>query len=198
MLKSFINATLRAGLLSIVLLWSVAAVAAETANRADFYAENIAALHAAAEKGDAKAQNDLGNWYSWGTYWGVQNNYQKSVNWYRKAAEQGLAEAQYNLAGMYLEGQGVLKNNQEAIKWYRKAAEQGFIGAQFAVGAMYEDGQGVQQNYEEAAKWYRKVAEHKNTDAMNYGEIYTINSQYKLGNYVFKWIRISTKFSGIR
>jgi predicted aspartyl protease len=44
--------------------------------------------------------------------------------WFRKAAEQGLARAQYNLGVMYDEGQGVPKNVEAALLWYRLAAEQ--------------------------------------------------------------------------
>lgn len=42
-------------------------------------------------------------------------------------AEQGDAEAQYNLALMYSNGEGVNKDNSEAEYWYRKAVEQGIV-----------------------------------------------------------------------
>jgi TPR repeat protein len=44
------------------------------------------------------------------------------------AAEQGDAEAQYNLGLMYLEGQGVKQDNIEAYAWIRTAAAQGRRG----------------------------------------------------------------------
>jgi len=43
----------------------------------------------------------------------------------RAAAEQGNAEAQYNLGLMYLEGLGVKQDNAEAYAWIRTAAAQG-------------------------------------------------------------------------
>ena len=46
----------------------------------------------------------------------------------RAAAEQGDAEAQYNLGLMYLEGQGVKQDNAEAYAWIRTAAAQGRSG----------------------------------------------------------------------
>ena len=46
----------------------------------------------------------------------------------RAAAEQGNAEAQYNLGLMYLEGQGVKQDNVEAYAWIRTAAAQGRSG----------------------------------------------------------------------
>ena len=45
---------------------------------------------------------------------------------YCKAAEQGDAQAQYNLGVCYEKGIGVTKNPEEARKWFREAAEQGY------------------------------------------------------------------------
>ena len=45
--------------------------------------------------------------------------------WYRKAAEQGHAHAQFNLGLMYSKGKGEEQNYEEAVKWYNKAADQG-------------------------------------------------------------------------
>ncbi|MFU2059901.1 hypothetical protein ACLSZY_09795 [Avibacterium volantium] len=35
---------------------------------------------------------------------GVKQDFQQAVKWYKKAAQQGLAQAQYNLAMMYHQG----------------------------------------------------------------------------------------------
>ena len=56
---------------------------------------------------------------------GVPQDYKQAVKWYTKAAEQGNAEAQYNLALVYANGQGVPQDYKQAAKWYTKAAEQG-------------------------------------------------------------------------
>ena len=84
---------------------------------------------------------------------------------WRPLAEQGDAEAQARLGGMYLSGQGVTQDYAEAVKWYRLAAEQGYADAQDELGAMYMDGQGVTQDYAEAARWYRLAAEQGETSA---------------------------------
>ena len=68
---------------------------------------------------------------------GVRQDYAQAVKWYRKAAEQGFAEAQYNLGVRYDQGQGVPQDYAEAVKWYRKAAEQGDAEAQLNLGVMY-------------------------------------------------------------
>jgi len=78
----------------------------------------------------------------------------------RKAAEQGNADAQYNLGRLYARGRpGVPPNSAEAVPWYRKAAEQGNADAQYDLGLMYEQGQGIPLDAAEAARWYRKAAE---------------------------------------
>ena len=56
----------------------------------------------------------------------------EAVKWYRHAAEQGDADAQFNLGKMYAEGQGVPQADTEALKWYRRAADQGNADAQSA------------------------------------------------------------------
>mgnify|MGYP002136838370 FL=1 len=99
---------------------------------------------------------------------GAAQNDKEAVAWYRKAAEQGHANAQNNLGVMYANGQGVSQNDKEAVTWYRKAAEQGNANAQKNLGVRYEDGRGTAQNYKEAVAWYRKAAEQANADAQNY------------------------------
>jgi hypothetical protein len=52
---------------------------------------------------------------------GVPQNYAEAVKWYRKAAEQGFAEAQTNLGMMYFTGQGVPKDYVLAHMWFNLA-----------------------------------------------------------------------------
>ena len=51
------------------------------------------------------------------------------MKWYRKAANQGDADAQNNLGLMYNKGQGVMEDYVEAYKWYSLSAAQGFSTA---------------------------------------------------------------------
>ena len=69
---------------------------------------------------------------------------------WKQLAEEGAAEAQYNLALMYSLGKEIPKDDQIAIKWYRLAAEQGFAEAQTNLGLMHGKGQGVEKNFSEA------------------------------------------------
>ena len=89
---------------------------------------------------------------------GVPQDYQEAVKWYRLAAGQGDATAQYNLGLKYANGEGVPQDYQEAVKWYRLAAEQGDDSAQFYLSGMYYDGHGVPQDYVQAHKWINLAA----------------------------------------
>ena len=64
---------------------------------------------------------------------GEQQDYQKAVEWYSKAAEQGHAEAQFMLGICFEDVAGIQKDIKQAIKWYRKAAKQ---GNEAAIGAL--------------------------------------------------------------
>jgi TPR repeat protein len=72
----------------------------------------------------------------------------------RAKAEQGDANAQYNLGVRYRKGEGVDKDVAVAVKWFRKAAEQGRVDAQHNLGSIYADGIGVVKNDLIAYQWY--------------------------------------------
>jgi TPR repeat protein len=74
-------------------------------------------------------------------------------------AEGGDPAAQFNIAMMYVRGEGVERDLQQAANWFRKSAEQGRVDAQARLGALYAHGQGVQQDFGEAARWLNKAAE---------------------------------------
>jgi TPR repeat protein len=74
-------------------------------------------------------------------------------------ADQGDAQAQFNLGLMYATGEGVPKDAAEAVKWYRLAADQNHPRAQFNLGLLYATGEGVPKDTAEAVKWYRKAAD---------------------------------------
>lgn len=95
-------------------------------------------------------------------------NPKKAVEWYTKAAEQGLRIAQCNLGVCYKNGNGVEKNLEEAIKWYTKAADQGYAEAQYYLGKAYDKGEGVAKNDSEAMKWYLKAVKNNSPEAAYY------------------------------
>ena len=120
-----------------------------------------------------------------------KQEYEQAVDFFRKAAEQGHATAQFNLGVCYDHGQGVAQDYNEAVKWYRKAVEQGYASAQYNLGVCYDNGRGVAQDYNEAVKWYRKAAEQGHATAQyNLGVCYE-NGQGVAQDYkeAVKWYR---------
>ena len=52
-------------------------------------------------------------------------DYQTAAKWFRKAADYGVADSQYNLGILYARGIGVEQNLAEAYKWFALAAREG-------------------------------------------------------------------------
>ena len=69
---------------------------------------------ALARKGEAKAQFALGS---------ISQDYKEAVKWYRRAADQGLAGAQYGLGFCYLNGMGVEEDSTKGISLMQSAVE---------------------------------------------------------------------------
>ena len=115
---------------------------------------------AKAKLGDVRAQHNLGRIYRGNkeVTQEVAKDYEESVKWYTKAAEQGHARAQTWLGVMYNLGFGVNRDYKVAAKWYRKAADQGNPLGQLRLAAFYSQGKGVAKNLKEAEKWYLRSA----------------------------------------
>jgi len=135
-------------------------LAADTTTAADQLTAGVSLSNtrAAAEHGDAAAQNELGLTYKEGRS-GLAKDAVEAVAWFRKAAEQGYAEGQINLAYMYISGRGVTQDDFQGVAWMRKAAEQGAGEAQVGLGLCYQKGQGVPPDAAQAALWYHKAAD---------------------------------------
>jgi TPR repeat protein len=82
-------------------------------------------------------------------------------------AEQGDAEAQYNIGVMYAEGLGVLENDRTGAKWLTLAAEQGYADAQYKLAIMFANGEGVLENHKTAYRWAKLAAAQEHADAQN-------------------------------
>lgn len=104
---------------------------------------------------DSLIQNRIGNVYLKPGF----KDEKKSVEWFRKSADQGNMYGQYNLGLMYKQGKGVKQDYQQAFDWFSKAAEQGNAQAMTALGNMYDDGTGVEKDEFQAVEWYVKAAQ---------------------------------------
>lgn len=112
-------------------------------------------LRRAAETGNAEAQFRLGSAFDSGE----EPDLKRALRWYRQAAEQGLPEAQMEVAGIYALGRGVDEDKNEALKWITRAAEQGYLPAQTTLGAAYTGVEGYPVDHEESFRWTLAAAE---------------------------------------
>ena len=118
-------------------------------------------------------ENDRVYQYNQGVECYNDKDYEGAATWWRKAAGQGHAEAQYWLGRCYHHGRGVEQNPAAAARWYSRAAVQGNVYAQTNLGMCYYNGRGVAQDYAEAVKWFRKAAEQGRASAQyNLGTCY--------------------------
>ncbi|NGZ26693.1 MAG: sel1 repeat family protein [Magnetococcales bacterium] len=83
-------------------------------------------------------------------------------------ADAGDAEAQYQVAVRYAEGEGVGKNPEEAAKWFQKSADNGDVDAMVMMGILFENGQGVKKDLSQAAQWYEKAAQRGHSEGQYY------------------------------
>jgi len=118
----------------------------------------ISATIEQAQKGDPKAQYQLGSFYMTGT--NVPRDDIKAVLWLEKSAKQNFADAEFALGYLYEQGKGVRKNYGKALRYYTAAAEQGQTTAENNLGSMYQRGEGVHKDLRRAAEWYRNAASH--------------------------------------
>ena len=120
-------------------------------------------LQPLAEQGDPESQLILGTMYDQehraldiilsGKGSTFPANDGQAARWYRMAAVQDHATAQYSLGGLYKAGRGVVRNEREAARWYRMAAVQGHVGAQISLATQYVTGEGVAPNRVMAYAW---------------------------------------------
>lgn len=91
-----------------------------------------------------------------------KKDYMAAYQVFKKLAEQGNAEAQYNLAILYRQGKGIMQDHKLALQWFEKAAQQGLASAEYYLGHLYDTGDGVTKDAAVAFGWYKKAAEKGN------------------------------------
>ncbi|MGL6188451.1 MAG: tetratricopeptide repeat protein, partial [Holosporales bacterium] len=95
----------------------------------------------------------------------LKNNFEDAARWYRKAAEQGDASAQFNLGFILARGEGVTKDLKKAVPLIQKEVEKGHGLARYNLGLMYDNGKSVGKELKEAEKWYRKAVDQEHAEA---------------------------------
>jgi hypothetical protein len=113
------------------------------------------------------------------TYHGIKVNVnkQRALKLYQKATSLGNIMAQYNIADMYIDGEGVKKNYDKAFELCKKLAKKGFPCGINMLGYCYENGIGTYINMKKAFELFQKAANLKNNLAQ-----YNLALMYEIGN----------------
>jgi TPR repeat protein/S1-C subfamily serine protease len=133
------------------------------------FGDDVAALEwyrRSAEGFESYAQNKLGLFYRDGRG-GLVADIEAAASWFRRAADQGLSDGQYNLGDLLEYDYGGDANLTEAANLYRLAAEQGLPEAQAAFASLLRRGEGVAQDYAAAASWAQAAADQGNAQGQN-------------------------------
>lgn len=82
----------------------------------------------------------------------------EAIQWFEKAAEQGHAQAQYELALVYKLGRGTLQDYDAAARWFMAASRKDHAAAQYHMGRLYRIGEGVELDLVRAYAWFNRAA----------------------------------------
>ena len=93
--------------------------------------------------------------------------YERAYKIWLPLAEQGDPEAQYNIALLYMKGNGVEKDERTALSWFTRAGEQGMADAQYNAGFMFYTGKGVYPDNRSAIEWWQLAANQGHPNAQN-------------------------------
>jgi TPR repeat protein len=85
---------------------------------------------------------------------GVDADPYRALDYFKRAANAGDMNSQYNLGVMYFEGESTPQDYGKALDWYRRAADQGNAKAQHNLGLMLAHGEGTAPDKVEAYKWF--------------------------------------------
>ena len=101
-----------------------------------------------AKEEDIEAMYNLGRAYADGDV--VQQDNEKTSEWFMKAAIAGLPVSQMFLGVRYQRGIGLRKDTKKGFNWLMKASKNGNSLAQAYLGEAYKDGVGVSIDYDKA------------------------------------------------
>ena len=106
---------------------------------------------------------ELGEMYLGGR--AIPKDEHEALFWYRKAASEGIAEAEFAMGEIYRNGEGVSADDRQAFEWYRKAADHGLAQAQVEIGEMCLHGEGTPAKAVEGLAWLYVAAMQGSEDA---------------------------------
>ncbi len=106
----------------------------------------------AADRGIPAADSYLADMYEQGL--GVERNFRKALEYYRKAARVHFGPAENGLGVMYFCGEGVRQDFERSTQWYRAAIRDGSDLAKVNLAVAYENGLAVPRDRDEAARLF--------------------------------------------
>jgi TPR repeat protein len=120
----------------------------------------IQTLTSAANNGDADAQYKLASVYLNGNN-GFEADREQALKWFRAAAAQNHAEAQFQTGMMNFNPESL--ENESAERWLVNAAENDHTEAAYFLGSLYN----AQGEFTKAAIWLDKAVEKEHTNALD-------------------------------
>jgi TPR repeat protein len=90
--------------------------------------------------------------YDIGLKFYYEKQYDKALEYFRLAANKGLASAQYNLGHMYFDGYSVEKSIMKSVQYFQLAADQGFALAQHNLDSLKSSIEYIQYELSEQLK----------------------------------------------
>jgi len=131
-------------------------------------------LKLAAAQNSPIAANNIGVFYEFGLG-GCSIEMNTAREWYRKAADQGYATAQFNMGRLML--RGTKTEAYEAYDWLLKAGLQEHVDAEYLLGYILQRGEGNRPfNFKEAKIWLSRAAANDSPEAL-----FALGEMYELG-----------------
>lgn len=125
-----------------------------------------------AGQGDASAQYDLGECY-WDGSNGAEQSYEKAIEYYEKAADQGNIDAIYSLGYCYATGTGIEKNVERAEQLLTYAVDNGSVIAAAKMGSFYYWGDFFPEDRAKGYRYLKYAADNGDAHSMAVvGDIY--------------------------
>lgn len=120
-------------------------------------------IRLSAEQGFVPAQYNMGVILETGCFGGKVANAEEekqAYEWYRKAANQGCAEAMTSVGWCFYKGIGVKPNLSDALSWLKEAASKGDLRGQLLLSEIYAKDERCYDK-DEALYWFCQLAQHE-------------------------------------
>ena len=120
----------------------------------------VEALEKKANEGNPKDQ------YNYAFYFDKRKEYEKALEWFLKAAEQGYPDAQHMVGFYYHNAKGVTQDYKIALSWYEKAEKQDYVYSIYNIGILNELGRIDKPHPKIAFSYFLRAAEKGYINAM--------------------------------